>query len=247
VIAAIAPPDRFATALLLDTTKSSCEGAAIRLLSSVALAFLGLFLSTHTPLTARAQDVSHAEGSQAPSHAARSQAARSHGTIAYTNSREIRLIESDGSDDRVVWMVPDTAYAVSRLAWSPDGEEIAFASDHEMATSFYERDIYGIRPDGTGLRKLTNPPIYQELASYEKGTVTVAVSNFSGDGGPFFVYVSGAAAPQPRTLWRRRTLLAHGRLANRFFSDRRCGRNFNLHPRTNTRAATLRILFGSDF
>jgi TolB protein len=169
----------------------------MRLLSSAAFAFLGLFLSTHPLLIARAQDVSHGEGSQAaPSQAAPSQAARSHGTIAYTNGREIRLIESDGSGDRVVWMVPDTAYSISRLAWSPDGEEIAFASDHEMATSFYERDIFGIRPDGTGVRKLTNPPVYQELASFAKGTVTVTVSNYSGDGGPFFVYVSGAAAPQ---------------------------------------------------
>jgi hypothetical protein len=122
----------------------------MRLLSSAAFAFLGLFLSTHPLLIARAQDVSHGEGSQAaPSQAAPSQAARSHGTIAYTNGREIRLIESDGSVDRVVWEVPDTAYSISRLSWRPDGEEIAFASNHDMATSLYERDIFGIRPAGS--------------------------------------------------------------------------------------------------
>jgi len=38
-------------------------------------------------------------------------------------------------------------------AWSPDGDWIAFASNHEG-----NYDIYLIRPDGSGLRRLTQSP-----------------------------------------------------------------------------------------
>lgn len=137
---------------------------------------------THTLILAKAQQIPNEVSTPGP--------------IAYTNGREVRLIEPDGSNDHVVWTVPDTVYSVSKLTWSPDGKEIAFASNHEMATSLYERDIFSIRPDGTGLRKLTNPPLHEELTSYAKGTVTVTISNFTGDGGPYFVYVMGAPEPQ---------------------------------------------------
>ena len=61
------------------------------------------------------------------------------GTIAYTNGSQIRLIDSGGTDDRLVWEVPGPDFNVTKLAWRPDGAEIAFASNHAMATSFYER------------------------------------------------------------------------------------------------------------
>lgn len=118
------------------------------------------------------------------------------GTIAYTNDEEIRLIAPDGTGDRLVWTVPDTNFSITKIAWRPDGSEIAFASNHSMATSLYERDLFGIRPDGGGLRKLTNPPLLDELDSFPKGTVEVTLQNYSGDGGPFFVYVMGAPQPQ---------------------------------------------------
>ena len=118
------------------------------------------------------------------------------GAIAYVKGRELRVIQSDGTGDRVVWTVPDARYSITGLAWRPDGGEIAFASNHEMATSFYERDVYAIRPDGAGLRKLTNPPTYDRLSTYAKGTVTVTVQNATFKTGPYFVYVLGASAPQ---------------------------------------------------
>lgn len=154
----------------------------MRLLSDTILMFIGFAFATHTLLLAKAQQ--SPTGDNTP------------GLIAYTNGREVRLIEPDGSNDHVVWTVPDTAFSVSKLAWSPDGREIAFASDHEMAISIYERDIFGIQPDGMGLRKLTNPPLHEELESFAKGTVTVTVVNFAGDSGPYFVYVMGAPEPQ---------------------------------------------------
>lgn len=122
------------------------------------------------------------------------------GTIAYVRRNELRLIEPDGSGDRLIWSTPDPRYTVSVPAWRPDGSEIAFVSDHEMALSIFQQDLYAVRPDGSGLRRLTNGPAHDRLASYPKGTVSVTVSNLSFNGGPFFVYVLGAAEPQQITL-----------------------------------------------
>lgn len=128
--------------------------------------------------------------------------------IAYVRGdRELRIVEPDGSGDRLVWAEPavdparpDLQYHLHAPAWRPDGTEIAFSSDHEMAVSLFQQDAYAVQPDGSGLRKLTNGPTHGELAGYPKGTVTVRVSNISFNGGPFFVYVLGAPEPQEITL-----------------------------------------------
>lgn len=118
------------------------------------------------------------------------------GRIAYVKDDAIHTIAADGSAHAVVWSLPDTLYRITGLSWRPDGSEIAFASDHEMAVSLYERDLYAIRPDGSGLRKLTNGPLHEELAGLPQGTVTVTVQNLTFDAGPYFVYVTGAEEPQ---------------------------------------------------
>ena len=120
------------------------------------------------------------------------------GTIAYARAGELHLIEPDGSNDRTIWTVPrtDLGYTVTAPAWRPDGGEIAFSSDHEAATSVYERDLYAVRPDGSGLRKLTNAPLHAQLGAYPAGSVTVTVTNLTSDGGPYFIYVAGAPEPQ---------------------------------------------------
>lgn len=43
-------------------------------------------------------------------------------------------------------------------SWSPDGREIAFVSDRSG-----NRDLWAIRPDGTGLRQITDTPDVQEF------------------------------------------------------------------------------------
>lgn len=123
-------------------------------------------------------------------------------TIAYVRGGEIRGIEPDGSGDRSLFTVPqvELGYTVSSLAWRPDGAELAFASDHEAATSFFERDLYVVRADGQALRKLTNGPAHDRLAGLPKGAVTVRVENLTADAGPWFIYVAGASEPQQATV-----------------------------------------------
>ena len=119
--------------------------------------------------------------------------------IAYVRGGEdIRLIQPDGSDDHSIWKEPraDIDYLIQDLDWRPDGRAIAFASNHEEACSRFDSDIYAILSDGSGFRRVTNPPACAELANYPKGSVTVTVRNFTTNG-PFFVYVQGAPSILP--------------------------------------------------
>ncbi len=128
-------------------------------------------------------------------------AAGSPGTIAYTTGDEIHLINADGSGDRRIWTNPSPSNGgVDSLVWKPDASEIAFSSSHEAPFSFFQADIYAIRPDGGGFRKVTNAPDMSTFAALPKGTVTVTVRNAYTGGGPFFVYVAGATAGQAVTV-----------------------------------------------
>ena len=127
------------------------------------------------------------------------------GQIAYVRgSTEIRVIKPDGSGDRQLWTHPDLnqQLGIFELAWKPDGTELAFSSAHEAASSPYLADIYSIRPDGTGLHRITNPPERAGLARFPKGSVTVKVTNETeinkdNAGIPsFIIYVEGADEPQ---------------------------------------------------
>jgi Tol biopolymer transport system component len=83
------------------------------------------------------------------------------GNIAYIkDEKEIRVIKTDGSDDRQLWThVNAQPYSgIVDLAWSPDGQELVFSSGHASATSLFHSDLYIIKQDGTGFRKLTNSP-----------------------------------------------------------------------------------------
>ena len=126
--------------------------------------------------------------------------AQRYGTIAYAKGNQLRLIEPDGSGDKLVWAAPPVpgqpalSYTVTGVAWRNDGGEITFASDHEESLSPYLRDVYSVQGDGGNFRKITNAPSQEWLDEYPTGTVTVSVT--LGAVGPFFVIVQGAAEPQ---------------------------------------------------
>ncbi|HEX5704502.1 MAG TPA: hypothetical protein VFX97_14980 [Pyrinomonadaceae bacterium] len=136
--------------------------------------------------------------------------ATARGTIAYIRGgTEIRLIESDGTNDRRLWTheFAKEGSAIHGLAWRPDGKELAFSSSHLNVASLYHADIYGVGPDGKGFRKITNAPDHSELSRYPKGAVSVTVRNEQplfkqsrATTGVFFVYVVGADEPQPVTI-----------------------------------------------
>ena len=132
------------------------------------------------------------------------------GTIAYVRGgTEIRLIESDGTNDRRLWthQYSQKGAEIYELSWRPDGKELAFSSAHLNVASLYHSDIYAIGADGKGFRKITNNPDHSELGRYRKGAVTVTVRNdqpawnrSQASTGVFFVYVVGADEPQSITL-----------------------------------------------
>ena len=74
-----------------------------------------------------------------------SEAQSSQGTIAYVRGgdrREIHMIDLNGANDRTLWTEPSPTASVDSLAWSPDGSQLAFSSDHEEACSTFENDIF---------------------------------------------------------------------------------------------------------
>jgi WD40-like Beta Propeller Repeat len=132
------------------------------------------------------------------------------GTIAYVRgSTEIRLTNADGTNDRLLWTHPDARkeLGIDSIAWRPDGQELVFSSSHAAAASLYHADLYAVRPDGSGFRKLTNAPDRSEFAKYPKGSVSVTLRNdqpiykqSEASAGVFIVYVAGADEPQQITL-----------------------------------------------
>lgn len=125
------------------------------------------------------------------------------GTIAYfrvveatqtePGTSELHLVNPDGSNDRIIYSAPRGLTTIyPDPGWRPDGSEIAFISAQEFACSPYNSDIFSIRPDGSGLRRITNAPKCEELAQLPKGSVTVTVENLIADASIFFVYVEGA-------------------------------------------------------
>lgn len=157
-----------------------------------------------------AKPAANGEPAASQDRSGRSSSPTAAGNIAFVrDSKEIRLIAPDGSNDRRLWTHADAheGLGINQLAWSPDGSELAFSSGHEAVASLYHADIYTMKSNGTGVRKITNGPDRADYVKYGKGTVTVTVRNdqpiyqtTKASSGVFFIYVVGADLPQPLTL-----------------------------------------------
>jgi len=132
------------------------------------------------------------------------------GNIAYVRGdTEIRLMNSDGTNDRQLWTFNGIKkdLGINALSWRPDGKELVFSSAHAATYSLYHADLYGIHPDGSGFRKITNAPDRSEFSKFPQGSVTITFRNYQvsyqqaqSSAGIFIVYIAGSAEPQMITL-----------------------------------------------
>ena len=124
------------------------------------------------------------------------------GSIAYIGldkdgyATTVKRIDPDGSKPQTLWTHPDSGITneMYDVAWNPMATELAFSSDHEAGYSAFNTDVYGIKPDGTALRRITNPPAKADLDSgnYQFGTITGQVQNNYGITTIFQLYIQGA-------------------------------------------------------
>ena len=126
------------------------------------------------------------------------------GAIAYVrNATELRLIQPDGNKDHMIWTAPkvgDVQSTIRYPAWRPDAGEIAFASDMEQTVSLMQSDIFAVKPDGSGLRRISDPPLHSQLGAFPTATVAVHVTNINVGDSLFIIYVAGAAQAQSVTV-----------------------------------------------
>lgn len=139
-------------------------------------------------------------GSQAPAAATGPEPP---GSLAYiTPGRdEIRVISPDGSGDRLLWRVPDGGVVgIQDVAWSPEGDRLAFSSGHQATCSAWHADLYLLDRGGGQAERITNPPGCEALAGLPTGSVSFELRNYLLDESIFIVYVQGAPEAQVVTL-----------------------------------------------
>jgi len=127
-------------------------------------------------------------------------AAQPTGSILYVrNAQELHLVRADGTKDHTIFSAPkvgDVQSIIRFPAWRPDGAEIGFASDMDRAVSLLQSDIFAIKPDGSGLRAISDPPLKSTLDSFPTASVVVHVTNVNVGDSLFIIYVPGAADAQ---------------------------------------------------
>lgn len=94
---------------------------------------------------------------------------------------EIWIANVDGSDERL--LVPDIEGAHGaggNLSWSPNGQHIAFVRQVEANQPHWKSDIFVVRADGTGLRRLTERPGDHTGPTWSPGSKRIAFNYTTG-------------------------------------------------------------------
>lgn len=113
----------------------------------------------------------------------------------------LRSVDPHGLKTVTHWTSPRPHTAVKGLAWSPDGQTLVFASDHDMAWSPFTTDLFAIEAEG--MRKLTNPRAINPAVAKARptGSVEVRVQNLLGAArSDLVVCVEGGSVHAPLVL-----------------------------------------------
>ncbi len=130
------------------------------------------------------------------------------GVIAYAgldgNGRavSIKTIRPDGSNSRTLYTLKDVG-EITDVAWAPDAREVGFISSEEAAYSIFNQDVFGIKPDGTGLRRISNPPRFVGLPNGQQtGVIQGVLRNNSGRSNVSVIalYIQGATGAAQGTF-----------------------------------------------
>lgn len=132
------------------------------------------------------------------------------GKIAYIKEdkdkapHSISILDPSTGASQTIWSHPDkTIFHWEDVAWRPDGTELAFISDHEFLASPFLADIFAMKPDGSGIRKITSSPSLGEIrqGNHPRVTVRGQLTNIGDDtsiDGNFLIlglqYVEGGTA-----------------------------------------------------
>ena len=94
---------------------------------------------------------------------------------------EVWIANVDGSDEQL--LVPDDEGAHgagANLSWSPNGQYIAFDRLVEANQTHWKSDIFIVRTDGTGLRRLTERPGDHTRPTWSPGSKRIAFNYTTG-------------------------------------------------------------------
>ena len=99
-------------------------------------------------------------------------------TRVFPNEGQIGLFVAarDGSSEHPLLGTHDMDYDP---VWAPDGQSIVFTSDREGSG-----DLFRVKPDGSGLERLTDDPAYDDQAAFspDRGTLVFVTTRAGGTG-----------------------------------------------------------------
>ncbi|MEX2555952.1 MAG: hypothetical protein WEB06_09990 [Actinomycetota bacterium] len=105
------------------------------------------------------------------------------------------ITDADGENQHPLTAAPPGA-AHTSPQWSPTGDRIVFGSDQDGGAS----ELYTIRPDGSGLTRLTTNTVSDSYATWSPDGSQIAVSRGAMGGGGGTIWVMNADGSDQRQI-----------------------------------------------